>query len=175
MTVSTRRLRRIFDVTIVVVALMGVAFYLPKLLHAVGKVARGAAEEGAADPGYAHAFLLLGLLPLVGSLAMLAPCHSFFATPLPPRKRFVLGLLCLAPMGMAVYGSLIAPPPAEGFNVDLARTFLRLGVICSLGVWFFALPAVLRNIGFIDVAAGLLAGFSQPKARRRSQRFSGRR
>ena len=140
---KTSRLRRLIDLTILVVAVLGVLYYLPKLNHMVSLTEDGA-DEVDWDPRYPHAVRVLGLVPMVGSLAMLVPCLSFFSAPVLVERRILLGIVCCLPLGLALYGTTV------GIE-KLFDTYLQLGFIFSLGVWIFGLPIVIANISFLEM------------------------
>jgi hypothetical protein len=162
--IKTRTLRRILDVVILIVVVMGVAYYLPKLLRAVEGVNANGPAEPDWDPRYPRALLTLGMVPLVGSVLMLVPCLSLFSTPLAFPRRFFLGLLCAVPLVLALVGISWSPP-------GLWKTFVALGLLSSLGVWLLGLPAVVANMTFVDLAARWFAKRRRPRrAARRPNR-----
>ena len=138
-------LRIALDITIIVVAVLGVAYYLPKLNTAVAELVVKGPNEPDWDPRYPHAIRILGLVPLIGSLAMLVPCLSYFSAPAPLGRRVLLGTICFLPLALALYGSTI------GLD-KLTDIYLKFGLLFSLGAWFFGLPTVFANISFIDLA-----------------------
>jgi len=152
--------RRLLDLAILFVILLGVIFYLPRLLGLVQTIAEAEPESGqTANPAYARGMLYLGLLPLVGSIGMLVPCLSFFRPPLPPARRTFLAVLCLVPLGLATWGGLSGPERLHGM-------FARLGVLCSLGIWVFGLPPVLLNVSVLDLVYRISSFFVDPRERR---------
>ncbi len=138
-------LRRTVDVLILVVIVLGALYYLPKLAAFAERVRETGPDDPGWDARYPRALYYTGLVPFVGSMVMLLPCLSFFAAPLGGLRRAMLAVLCLVPMAVAGYGVGIAPPA-------LSKVILGLGGLFSLGVWLFALPPVLVNITFIDLA-----------------------
>jgi phosphatidylserine synthase len=159
MNAEPDRVRRVFDWIIYLVFLGASVFYFPKLTAFVRHFTEPIVDPRGM-PAPAAAIFVLGLIPWVGSLGMLIPCLSYFTPPLARGRRLALGGLCLVPLLLAGLGVTLS-------HREFAAFFLRLGLICSAGIWFFALPPALANQGINQFFYRLLLPRPDPRPRRR--------
>jgi len=153
-------MRRALDAVIPSVLLLVAWFYVPRLSELVSEAAAASKGESG-TPAYARALYLLGLLPLIGGAALLLPCLTWFDAPIARGRRILLGILCASPLAFAGISAGISP-------ADLTPTFLKFGVLCSLGGWLFGLPGVVANRSLSEVIYRLVNPAGHPKSRRSS-------
>ena len=143
-TSGANRSRRMLDLAIVLIVLVAVLWYVPKLTSVVDQMTTAAEAEADWDPRYPQALFMLGIIPLLGSALMLVPCLSWFSAPLPKSQRVFLAILCALPLGCAISGAMGSP-------AGLRWTFMGLGALSSIGVWLLALPLVVWNTGLLEL------------------------